>query len=215
MPSCGYRRDFKPVSHNFPLSHIHDRPRTSIRGAPASVTSGASRAFLFSFLFLFVVVDLVPGQAPQQAADKSAQSASAPTSEVSKYVGPETCKTCHEEIYNSWEKSPHWKTTLNKEAGPSKQGCEACHGPGAEHVEGGGDKTKIFVFEDHSRQETSARCLTCHGEGHEQAHFSESAHSSSNVGCLDCHSPHHGKEKLHLHCETEFQSCGIWQVPRI
>ena len=95
----------------------------------------------------------------------------APSSEGSKYVGAETCKTCHEEIYNAWEKTPHWKTTLNKDGGPSHQGCEGCHGPGADHVAGGGDKTKIFTFKDASRQETSARCLSCHGEAHEQSHF--------------------------------------------
>ena len=162
----------------------------------------ASRSLLFSVLFLFLLVAAAPGQtvlpSGKAAPSPAAQAAAAPSADPSKYVGAETCKTCHEEIYNGWEKSPHWKTTLNKDAGPSKQGCESCHGPGAEHVEGGGDKTKIFVFADHSRQETSARCLTCHGEGHEQAHFSESLHSSSNVGCLDCHSPHHAKEKPYL-----------------
>ena len=48
---------------------------------------------------------------------------------------------------------------------------------------------------------------TCHGEGHEQAHFSESAHSSSNVGCLDCHSPHHAKEKPYLLVQSTPQLC--------
>ncbi len=40
----------------------------------------------------------------------------------SDYVGADTCKTCHEEIYNSWEKTPHWKTTLDTKGGPSHQG---------------------------------------------------------------------------------------------
>ena len=167
-----------------------------------------SRTYLvipFSVLCLLVLAGFAAGQARQQVTEKSArsdnvQSPSAPLTDqpspdVSKYVGAETCKTCHEEIYNDWEKTPHWKTTLNTKGGPSKQGCEGCHGPGADHVAGGGDKTKIFVFEGKSRQETSARCLTCHGEGHEQSHFSESAHASNDVGCLDCHSPHHAKEK--------------------
>jgi hypothetical protein len=25
-----------------------------------------------------------------------------------KYVGPEACKTCHEDIYDNFDKSPHW-----------------------------------------------------------------------------------------------------------
>jgi DmsE family decaheme c-type cytochrome len=122
-------------------------------------------------------------------------------------VGAETCKTCHEEIYNSWAKTPHWKTTLDTKGGPSHQGCEGCHGPGADHVAGGGDKTKIFVFEGKSRQETSARCLSCHGEAHEQSHFAQSAHSGSNVGCLDCHSPHHAQEKEFLLVQEQPKLC--------
>jgi predicted CXXCH cytochrome family protein len=172
----------------------------------------ACRVLLFSALCLLVAGAYAAGQASQQTAGGNAPSTSAPTAaasspEGSKYVGAETCKTCHEEIYNAWEKTPHWKTTLNLKGGPSKQGCEGCHGPGADHVAGGGDKTKIFVFEEKSRQETSARCLSCHGEAHPQSHFAESAHSSSDVGCLDCHSPHHAKEKEFLLVREQPQLC--------
>ena len=185
-------------------------------GVLMPVNSRSARVLAISVLCFFVVV-LARGQARAQVTDKSgpsanAQSASAPvanapSSEASKYVGAETCKTCHEDVYNAWEKTPHWKTTLNKEGGPAHQGCEGCHGPGADHVAGGGDKTKIFTFKDAAREETSARCLTCHGDGHEQSHFAESAHSSSDVGCLDCHSPHHAKEKEHLLVQSQPQLC--------
>jgi len=162
-------------------------------------------------LFLFVVA-FAPGQTSSPAEAKTVEStsvpaASKPSPETSKYVGAETCKTCHEEIYNMWEKTPHWKTTLNTKGGPSKQGCEGCHGPGADHVAGGGDKTKIFMFEGKPRQETSARCLTCHGEAHQQSHFAESAHSSSDVGCLDCHSPHHAEGKEFLLVQSQPPLC--------
>ena len=167
---------------------------------------------LSSISFLFVVIAFASGQTNPPAAGKSvppatAAVASTPSPEVSNYVGAETCKTCHEEIYNSWEKTPHWKTTLDTKGGPSKQGCEGCHGPGADHVAGGGDKTKIFVFEGKSRQETSARCLSCHGEAHQQSHFAESSHASSDVGCLDCHSPHHAKGKEFLLVQEQPQLC--------
>jgi len=176
-----------------------------------SRVSEATRVLAFSALFLFVPTSS-PSQAASPAPAKGAQSTSpsappAPSLEASKYVGAETCKTCHEEIYNSWEKTPHWKTTLDTKGGPSHQGCEGCHGPGADHVAGGGDKTKIFVFEGKSRQETSARCLSCHGEAHQQSHFAESSHSSSDVGCLDCHSPHHAKEKEFLLVREQPQLC--------
>jgi DmsE family decaheme c-type cytochrome len=145
---------------------------------------------------------------PGFAADKNDREKAKPAApDTSQYVGSDTCKTCHEELYNSWAKTPHWKTTLNKEGGPSKQGCEGCHGPGAEHVAGGGDKSKIYIFKDHTRQEASTRCLTCHGDGHAQTHFAESSHASSEVGCLDCHSPHHAQQKEHMLVQAQPQLC--------
>ncbi len=113
-----------------------------------------------------------------------------------KYVGSETCKTCHEDLFKNLETTPHWKTTLNKH--PEAQGCESCHGPGSAHVDGGGDKTKIIVFKELSPEESSKRCLQCHEYGEEHANFSRSQHSANNVGCVSCHSPHHAKEKQGL-----------------
>ncbi len=82
----------------------------------------AYRVLLFSVFYLCVAA-LSAGESRRPATDKSAQAAtapapSAPSSDASKYVGSETCKTCHEEIYNSWAKTPHWKTTLERRGGP-------------------------------------------------------------------------------------------------
>ena len=174
--------------------------------------SRASRVPLSTVLFLFVIGVVAPAHTRQQAADKSAQSAvapvaSAPSSEVAKYLGAETCKTCHEEIYNNWEKTPHWKTTLNKEVGPSKQGCEGCHGPGADHVAGGGDKTKIFVFESASTKEINARCMTCHAGGTQHMNAINSIHAQNNVSCISCHSPHHSQTKEFLLTKAQPALC--------
>src|SRR6202167_4963422 len=133
----------KSVSHRIPRPHAHNQPQVSREAGRMSANFRNSRAFLFPFLFCVVSIVSASGQASQPVAAKSAQSGSAaatnaPSPDVSKYVGAETCKTCHEEIYNSWEKTPHWKTTLNKAGGPSKQGCEGCHAPGADQGAGGG-----------------------------------------------------------------------------
>jgi DmsE family decaheme c-type cytochrome len=111
-------------------------------------------------------------------------------------VGSETCKTCHEDLYNAWAKTPHWKTTLNKAGGPSHQGCEGCHGPGGDHVDGGGEKSKIFVFEKASVKEVDKRCLTCHAGAH--PNFERSPHAKANVGCTSCHSVHQSKDEEKL-----------------
>jgi DmsE family decaheme c-type cytochrome len=171
------------------------------------------RAVPAPFRAVFALLCVLPtafsaAQVHQDAAGKTPpSSASTLTGEASSYVGAEACKACHEEIYNNWEKTPHWKTTLNTKGGPSRQGCEGCHGAGAAHVAAGGDKSKIFGFDGKSRQETSARCLTCHAESHAQDHFAESAHASSEVGCLDCHSSHHAKQKEHLLIQNQPQLC--------
>lgn len=106
------------------------------------------------------------------------------------YAGTDTCRTCHEEIAKSYDHGPHWKTMLNHR-GVQYQGCEACHGPGKEHAEAGGDVTKIISFKALSREESSKRCLSCHELGEEHANFLRSEHLKNNVGCVDCHSAHH------------------------
>jgi hypothetical protein len=138
-------------------------------------------------LLLFLTVAL---PARSRSETKGATAAAAAPVEPPQYAGSDACKTCHEDLYTKgFESTPHFKTTLK-----GGHGCESCHGPGAEHVAGGGDVSKIVRFKDLSRQQASARCLHCHGDSHGQAHFSRSEHASNDVGCLDCHSPHHAKE---------------------
>jgi DmsE family decaheme c-type cytochrome len=129
------------------------------------------------------------------------------TASPSEYVGAAVCKTCHEDIYNGWEKSPHWKTTLDTKGGPSHQGCEGCHGPGSAHVAGGGDKTKIFVFSEHSSKEINAQCLTCHAGGTQHMNAINSEHSKNNVSCTSCHSPHHAETKEFLLVKAQPALC--------
>jgi DmsE family decaheme c-type cytochrome len=170
------------------------------------------RILLFAVACFFLSVSFAPSQVAQPTPDKTTQSPVLPVAntsvpDVSKYVGAETCKTCHEEIYNSWEKTPHWKTTLNKEGGPSKQGCEGCHGPGADHVAGGGDKSKIFVFENASTKDINARCMSCHEGGTQHMNAVNSVHTQNNVSCISCHSPHHAQTKEFLLVKAQPELC--------
>lgn len=123
------------------------------------------------------------------------------------YVGAETCKTCHEDQYKNFETTLHFRTTLDTKKGPEWRGCEACHGPGKEHAEGGGDKTKIFAFRNASAQEISSRCLDCHEQGEEHSNFARSAHLQNGVSCIDCHSPHHAKEGQFLLVKAQPELC--------
>jgi DmsE family decaheme c-type cytochrome len=133
--------------------------------------------------------------------------ATAPATGPPEFVGAQVCKTCHEDIYDNWEKSPHWKTTLDTKGGPSHQGCEGCHGPGSAHVAGGGDKTKIFIFSEHSSKEINAQCLTCHAGGTQHMNAINSEHSKNNVSCTSCHSPHHPETKEFLLIQAQPALC--------
>jgi DmsE family decaheme c-type cytochrome len=153
----------------------------------------------------------VPQATPQSSAHLMG---TAQSTDPSKYVGAETCKTCHEKIYEGWENTPHWKTTLDIKGGPSKQGCEGCHGPGADHVAGGGDVSKIFVFTNKPAKEVNARCLTCHAGGPQHMNTINSIHSQNNVSCISCHSPHHSETKEFLLVKTQPQLCYTCHLQR-
>src|SRR5271155_1302494 len=73
---------------------------------------------------------------PPPAATASAQAKAPPAKPIptADPTSPAACKVCHEELYNGWEKSPHWKTTLNAKEGPTHQGCQGCHGSVTEHL---------------------------------------------------------------------------------
>lgn len=135
-----------------------------------------------------------------------------PPSDPSLYVGSETCKTCHadmpsKDFFNHFEASPHFVTTLDTKKGPQWQGCEGCHGPGKAHVDGGGDKTKIFTFKNASAQEINARCMSCHAGGPQHMNAINSIHTQNNVSCISCHSPHKPQTKEFLLTKAQPELC--------
>jgi DmsE family decaheme c-type cytochrome len=150
------------------------------------------------------VLALASSSAGKSPAEKTKSGATAQekrytrATDASLYVGADTCKTCHEDMYKQYETTAHFATTLDTRKGPEWHGCEACHGPGKAHVEGGGDKSKIFTFKDATAKEISERCLDCHQYGEEHNNFARSAHLENGVSCIDCHSPHHAKEAQYL-----------------
>lgn len=140
-------------------------------------------------LSLIICLPLAPGFAKgqQNASPKE------PPANSDLYVGSDTCKACHAAEAASYERGPHWRTETAKNKGPQWHGCESCHGPGKEHVEGGGDPSKIGSFAALLTKKASEHCLQCHyrNEGHQS--FLRSAHLSNDVGCTTCHSIHASK----------------------
>src|SRR5271169_7214515 len=126
------------------------RARENLRIPMKQVNGGWALGIALSILF---ATPTAFARIPHDQTTSDGKRADAGSAKNSDYVGAEVCKTCHEEIYSGWEKTPHWKTTLDTKGGPSHQGCEGCHGPGLAHVAGGGDITKIFIFKDAASKE--------------------------------------------------------------
>ncbi len=123
------------------------------------------------------------------------------------YVGAQQCQACHDETYKEFQASPHWTTTQKTHKTPDAHGCESCHGPGSLHVEGGGDKSKIFAFKGASPEHINERCLSCHQQDQERANWTRGAHGTNGVTCTSCHDPHHAKVQQALLVERTPQLC--------
>jgi len=118
--------------------------------------------------------------------------------DTSKYVGADVCQGCHEDQYKSFAASAHVRTLKIEKAA---QGCEGCHGPGAAHVEGGGDPEKIVRFTGASPESIQQRCTGCHGVN------LGSAHTKARLTCFTCHSVHHYQEPKSILIASESQLC--------
>ena len=101
---------------------------------------------------------------------------------------------CHAEQGESYGKTPH-AAALADASRPEPRGCEACHGPGAAHVEAGGGKgvgdLQTFARARPASQR-SAVCLKCHAGGESLHAFKSGEHGLAAVACTDCHRMHGG-----------------------
>jgi DmsE family decaheme c-type cytochrome len=131
------------------------------------------------------------------------------------YAGSEMCLGCHEAHAASFATTRHGKlfTPENARTATMRLGCEACHGPGAEHVAAGGGPAPAGMIAFHSEtpeaidQENGA-CLTCHAGG-EQLYWDGSVHDTRGLACSTCHSSHDPKsDRNQLKAETQMEACG-------
>jgi hypothetical protein len=76
------------------------------------MTGPKPQMYLVVALVAAAIVFFLPNVAATGATDTRNDEPAPSSAPTSSYVGSETCKTCHEEIFSAWEKTPHRKTTL-------------------------------------------------------------------------------------------------------
>ncbi len=133
-----------------------------------------------------VVLALLLAAAPQWAAAQDLPAG---------YAGSDTCKICHEDIYNGFQKSPHHSLAVDTKRGWEGRSCEACHGPGQAHTE----SPSAANIRNPAKLPAAAAdqiCLTCHLNQPTQAGRLESSHAHNQISCTACHKVHSSDQPL-------------------
>ena len=157
----------------------------------------AGLLLLLCLTLFYATAIAAPAKNDKSGGGKAAQSA------PGDFVGGDACATCHQEVAKGFTNNPHAR--LAEMHGGAGVTCEACHGAGKAHVEGGGDATKIFNPAKATAKEVDEKCLGCHQGKH--ANFERSAHGEGNVSCLGCHSVHAATTPDHLLKAAQPQLC--------
>ncbi len=129
-----------------------------------------------------------------QADMPAGQPAAAPPQgdDTRSYVGEKTCMTCHQQEADNWAHTIHAKVfDLNPQNALQGRGCEACHGPGSEHIKNPSDLSTIISFSSKSKTPIplqNGQCLACHSGG-PRIFWHASIHEVNRLGCSDCHNP--------------------------
>jgi DmsE family decaheme c-type cytochrome len=143
-----------------------------------------SRAF--GLLILTMVIAATGGAA--------AVAGDAPTAAVrlgadwqAEYVGGDVCIECHDDIGEALRGSPHHPDYGVVVPGTTITSCEACHGPGGQHVDEGGDGPILGPDRLHGldAEESESLCLQCHATLH--ADWAGVEHADAGVECARCH----------------------------
>jgi len=103
------------------------------------------------------------------------------------YVGNETCKECHEEVFQGFTATPHGKLFADHTGS-----CESCHGPGSVHASSE-DPKDIITFHKGSMERNqlyASICFKCHKKTKELMDWRGSSHAQASVACTSCHKVH-------------------------
>jgi DmsE family decaheme c-type cytochrome len=138
----------------------------------------------------------------------AAQNQAVPPAPGSGFVGSNTCKTCHADMWLNFYRNPHHKSIASGKEPEEKTGCEGCHGPAQKHVEARGGKTTIpRAFSLMQPKQALDACLGCHARDLARANIQRSEHTRNGVACTSCHSIHRSATPKYLLAKQQSELC--------
>lgn len=153
--------------------------------------------------------------AADKPADKAAEPPAAPPAMGTEYSekGADTCLMCHVEggdfpVFEIFKTKHANRADKRTPFGPGHFQCEACHGPGKKHADGGGGPDGINSQKPTSfltPKERNKYCLECH-QGGSRIGWHAGAHDSNNLACASCHKIHAERDPV-LKTATQPEVC--------
>jgi DmsE family decaheme c-type cytochrome len=167
------------------------------------------KAWLMSAAGLLLLLLLCPLAVAQETPPPPAEPATVPAAEevpvAEEVVAVPACSDCHDQA-KTFLTNPHARGAVTKGV-VSNDVRTACHGDGAEHIEGGGDKSKISV--PHGRTGSDETCMLCHDTANNRMTRRGIHANTENVNCLTCHSIHSpDRRSPHLVTRPQLALCG-------
>jgi len=156
-------------------------------------------------VLLLLVCPLVVAQETPPAPTEPVPAAQEPAQEVAEEVAAPSCSDCHDQG-KTFLTNPHARGAA-VDGGVPNDVCSTCHGDGAEHMEAGGDKSKIVVPRGQAGAEET--CMLCHDKANDRMTRRGMHANSEAVNCLTCHSVHSGDARSpHLVSKPQLALCG-------
>jgi len=117
-----------------------------------------------------------------------------------RFIGSEKCAVCHPEESTGFSQDRHAVLSLSKRWESEQIACEACHGPGFEHVLAL-EPSELEVFGEAQPEVVNRTCLECHAADTNRHDFDQ--HARAGVACTGCHTVHGVSEKAMLAREVD------------
>ena len=147
----------------------------------------------------------------EPAATQTAAPAAEPAAEPAALPA---CSDCHADQAKAFAANAHARGQVKKGDVPSAL-CETCHGNGKEHIEGGGDKEKIY--KPAGLAGANKTCLSCHDISTDRISRHAGMHANTaTVNCLTCHSIHSSEpHAAHLLAKKQLALCDSCHMTQV